>query len=77
MTGDLSDLVIENKGQLKAVRNILTSKSGRPRKPDSEKMSKKITVNFTQKEYEALQEKSETMPIAVFIRTVLKRNDCI
>ncbi len=52
MTGDLSDLVIENKGQLKAVRNILTSKSGRPRKP-------------------------ETMPLAVFIRTVLKRNDCI
>ena len=27
MTDDLSGLVIENKGQLKAVRNILTSKA--------------------------------------------------
>ena len=77
MTDDLSGLVIENKGQLKAVRNIMTSKSGRPRKPDAEKMSKKITVNFTKKEYEGLQEKAGTIPLAVFIKTILKRNDCI
>jgi hypothetical protein len=74
---DLSDLVIENKGQLETVRKLATSKCGRPRKPDAEKLSKKITLNLTQKEYEALQQKAGVMPIAIFVKSVLKRSDCI
>ena len=76
-TDDLSDLVIENKRQLETVRKLAASKCGRPRKPEAEKLSKKITLNLTQKEYEVLQEKAGVIPIAIFVKTVLKRSDCI
>ena len=72
MSDDLSDLVLDNKKQLKTVKNLRKSKGGRPRKEESEKLSKKVTVNFSYDEFDLLSEKAGSIPLAPFIKMALK-----
>lgn len=67
----VSDLVLDNKKQLKTVKTKKT-KGGRPKKEDAERLSKKITVNFSEDELDLLARAAEPMPIATFIRMTLK-----
>ena len=72
MSDDLSDLVLDNKEQLKTVKNLQKSKGGRPPKDESEKLSRKITVNFSEDELKSLSEKAGSIPLALFIKMALK-----
>ncbi len=68
MTDDLSDLNIQDKKQLKSV----SQKMGRPRKDDRDKLSKKVSINFTSDEYDNLLNCSGTIPLTSFIKMCLK-----
>ena len=72
MSDDLSELVLDNKKQLKTVKNLQKSKGGRPKKAESELLSKSVTVNFNDAEYISLSEKAGSIPLAPFIKMALK-----
>ncbi len=78
MSGDdLSGLILDNKKQLKTVKNNQKSKGGRPKKSESESLIKHVTVNFTEDEYNSLVKKAGSIPVAVFIKVALKNGGVI
>jgi len=55
------------------------NKTGRPTKETSEKLSCKITFNFTEDERETLRKKAKEqgVPVTTLVRSLLKKHDCI
>lgn len=56
------------------------AKLGRPQKKESERLSKKVTVNLTEAEFQALKDLSEKnfgIPLPKLIRGILKQQKII
>ena len=55
-------------------KNTQKKKGGRPKKIEAEQLTKKITINCTQAEYDALQTASQEtyLPVSVLMRKCLK-----
>ena len=77
MTNDLS---VFKKNDRKILKEISGKKGGRPPKEDAEKLTQKITVNFTLAEKEKLLERSKAaggLPLTILIRNVLAEHGYI
>lgn len=77
MTQDLSGF--KPPGNRGILKNAEKRKGGRPPKEKSDRMTEKVTLNFTEEEKEKLLEhaKKKGIPITVLIRTLLAENDYI
>ena len=76
----MTDLSIFKKNDRQILKKMSGNEGGRPVKKGSEKLSQKITINFTISEKVALVNRSKTLggiPITTMIRNLLFENGYI
>ncbi len=76
----MTDLSIFKKNNRQVLKKLSGNEGGRPVKKGSEKLSQKVTINFTISEKVALVNRSKTLggvPITTMIRNLLFENGYI
>jgi ribosomal protein L44E len=76
----MTDLSIFKKNDRQILKKMSGNEGGRPVKKGSEKLSQKVTINFTISEKEKLLKRSKSMggvPITTMIRNLLFENGYI
>ena len=76
---DISDLKIEPKNTLINIKKgtVEQAKAWRKPKPISEKQSEKVTLKFTIGEMKIIKEKTWLVPIATYIKAMLKNQTSV